>query len=95
MNPQTSQVSETCEVFAYQMPPHSNVLDAACGTGKYWPMLLARGMQVKGIDQSSEMLRRASQKHPQVPVEKRGLQENDEREACEGDEYYHLLSQRS
>jgi cyclopropane fatty-acyl-phospholipid synthase-like methyltransferase len=66
------------------MPPHSNVLDAACGTGKYWPILLARGVQVKGIDQSSEMLRRASQKHPQVPVEKRGLQEIDEQEAFDG-----------
>ena len=24
-------------------PAHGLILDAACGTGKYWPMILARG----------------------------------------------------
>jgi hypothetical protein len=40
------------------------VLDAACGTGKYWPALLAAGLQVTGVDQSAGMLAQASRKHP-------------------------------
>jgi SAM-dependent methyltransferase len=43
------------------------VLDAACGTGKYWPALLAAGLQVTGVDQSAGMLAQARRKHPQVP----------------------------
>jgi SAM-dependent methyltransferase len=34
----------------------AHVLDAACGTGKYWPMLLAAGLRVTGADQSAGML---------------------------------------
>lgn len=44
------------------------VLDAACGTGKHWPALLAAGVRVTGIDQSAGMLARASRKHPDVTV---------------------------
>jgi hypothetical protein len=29
------------------------VLDAACGTGTYWPALLAAGLHVTGVDQSA------------------------------------------
>jgi hypothetical protein len=36
--------------------PGGLVLDAACGTGKYWLVLLAAGMQVLGVDQSAGML---------------------------------------
>jgi len=31
------------------------VLDAACGTGKYWPLVLGSGRTVLGIDQSAGM----------------------------------------
>jgi SAM-dependent methyltransferase len=34
----------------------ARVLDAACGTGKYWPGLLAAGLRVTGADQSAGML---------------------------------------
>jgi SAM-dependent methyltransferase len=44
-----------------------SVLDAACGTGKYWPALLAAGLQVTGVDQAAGMLARARRKYPQVP----------------------------
>ena len=56
-------------------PEHSTILDAACGTGKYWPQILANGNTVVGIDQSQQMLVQASNKFPQVRVEKLGLQE--------------------
>jgi cyclopropane fatty-acyl-phospholipid synthase-like methyltransferase len=51
------------------------VLDAACGTGKYWPALLAAGLQVTGVDQSAETLARARRKYPQVPSRVLALQD--------------------
>jgi SAM-dependent methyltransferase len=53
------------------------ILDAACGTGKYWRMILRHGCQVVGVDQSTQMLKRAAQKFPGIPVRKLGLQEMD------------------
>jgi 2-polyprenyl-3-methyl-5-hydroxy-6-metoxy-1,4-benzoquinol methylase len=55
--------------------PAGTILDAACGTGKYWPTILESGRAVRGIDQSQQMLVGASAKFPSVPVEKLGLQE--------------------
>jgi SAM-dependent methyltransferase len=51
------------------------VLDAACGTGKYWPALAAAGLQVTGVDQSAGMLAQARRKHPQVPSRVLALQD--------------------
>jgi SAM-dependent methyltransferase len=56
-------------------------LDAACGTGKYWPLILASGRTVFGIDQSQGALLRAQEKFPDVPTQKVGLQEMDYDEA--------------
>lgn len=56
-------------------PSGGLILDAACGTGKYWPSILASGRQVYGIDQSRAMLAQAKAKFPQVPTEKLGVQE--------------------
>ena len=50
------------------LPPGSSVLDAGCGTGKYWPQLLDADLEIVGVDQSAGMLQRASAKHPQVQV---------------------------
>jgi SAM-dependent methyltransferase len=50
-------------------------LDAACGTGKYWPALLAAGLQVTGVDQSAAMLDQARRKYPQVPSRVLALQD--------------------
>ncbi len=61
--------------FIALCPPGAAVLDAACGTGKYWPLLLAAGLNVSGIDHSAAMLRQAQSKHPTVPVRRLGLQE--------------------
>ncbi|PWB49787.1 MAG: hypothetical protein C3F13_18280 [Anaerolineales bacterium] len=57
------------------LPAQALILDAACGTGKYWPILSASGREFVGIDQSAAMLERARTKFPQVPVHKLGLQE--------------------
>ena len=61
--------------FLAQCPPGCTVLDAACGTGKYWPLILDSGRGIVGIDQSQEMLKRAQTKFPDVSVRKLGLQE--------------------
>ena len=56
-------------------PPGGQILDAACGTGKYFSMILDAGCRVVGVDQSSGMLGVARAKHADVPTEKIGLQE--------------------
>jgi ubiquinone/menaquinone biosynthesis C-methylase UbiE len=56
-------------------PPGGRILDAACGTGRYFGMILQAGRQVVGVDQSGGMLTEARAKHPEVAVEKVGLQE--------------------
>jgi cyclopropane fatty-acyl-phospholipid synthase-like methyltransferase len=53
----------------------TRVLDAACGTGKYWPMLLAAGLSVVGADQSHAMLDVAASKHPEVTTRRVALQD--------------------
>jgi SAM-dependent methyltransferase len=69
--------------FLEMCPPEALILDAACGSGKYWPMILDSGRQVFGIDQSRAMLDIAHAKHPQAPIEKMGLQEMPYTEACD------------
>jgi SAM-dependent methyltransferase len=56
-------------------PPGGVILDAPCGTGRYLQTVLAGGRTVVGIDQSAGMLARARAKHPDVVLEKVGLQE--------------------
>lgn len=65
-------------------PSQGLILDAACGTGKYWPLILASGRRVFGIDQSQGMLARAREKFPHVPSEQVGLQELHCEEAFDG-----------
>ena len=62
----------------------ARILDAACGTGKYWPLLLTEKRQVVGIDQSSGMLQQAQAKFPDVPTRKQGMQELDDERAFDG-----------
>lgn len=61
--------------FLDRCPTHPRILDAACGTGKYWPLLLERGCSIVGTDQSERMLAIAREKHPDVVVEHVGMQE--------------------
>lgn len=65
-------------------PPGCTILDAACGTGKYWSLILGSGRSVVGIDQSQQMLLRATSKFPHLRIEKMGLQEIDFIEAFDG-----------
>ncbi len=55
--------------------PHGTVLDAPCGTGKYWPLALGSGRTVVGIDQSAGMLRVARDRYPSVPAAQCALQD--------------------
>jgi ubiquinone/menaquinone biosynthesis C-methylase UbiE len=70
--------------FLSHCPPHARILDAACGTGKYWPLLLERGCSIVGTDQSERMLAIASEKHPDVAVEHVGMQELSYSDAFDG-----------
>jgi SAM-dependent methyltransferase len=56
-------------------PPGGQILDAACGTGKYFPMISEAGCRVVGVDQSSGMLAVACANYAEIPTEKVGLQE--------------------
>ena len=70
--------------FLALCPPRARLLDAACGTGKYWPLLLGEGRSLLGVDQSAGMLDRARLKFPAVPTEQLGLQELAYEEAFDG-----------
>jgi ubiquinone/menaquinone biosynthesis C-methylase UbiE len=76
------------EQFLHQFlrlcPPNGLILDAACGTGKYWPLIRAAHRRIFGIDQSKGMLARAHEKFPDAPIEKVGLQEMRYGEAFDG-----------
>ena len=65
------------EMLIRSCPPGGAILDAPCGTGRYFEMVLAAGRTVVGIDQSAGMLARARAKHPDILLEKVGLQELD------------------
>lgn len=56
-------------------PDGGLVVDAACGTGRYWSQLLAGGRRVLGLDQSAGMLGHARTQHPEVPTRVLALQE--------------------
>jgi cyclopropane fatty-acyl-phospholipid synthase-like methyltransferase len=57
------------------IPPGGTVLDAPCGTGKYFPILAAAGVRVVGADQSAGMLARARTRGIAVSLEHTSLQE--------------------
>jgi SAM-dependent methyltransferase len=56
-------------------PPGGLVLDAPCGTGKYFSMVAAAGRRVVGIDQSAGMLAQARARGIAVSLKQVGLQE--------------------
>ena len=70
--------------FLSRLPGRGVVLDAACGTGKYFQMVLDAGRTLLGVDHSSGHLTRARQKFPHVPTEKHDLQELPYREEFDG-----------
>jgi ubiquinone/menaquinone biosynthesis C-methylase UbiE len=78
---QYGEITDAHRRFVAQLvegcPPGGTVLDAACGTGKYFAMVLEAGRRVVGTDQSTGMLGRARARFPAVPLERVGLQELD------------------
>ena len=58
-----------------RLPINSLVLDAPCGTGKYFPIVAAAGHRVVGVDQSAGMLEQARQRGSAVSLEHISLQE--------------------
>jgi SAM-dependent methyltransferase len=63
------------ERFLSRLPSDGWVLDAACGTGKYFPMVLASGRRLLGVDHAGALLANAAAKFPQVPTAKHDLQD--------------------
>jgi ubiquinone/menaquinone biosynthesis C-methylase UbiE len=57
------------------IPPGGIVLDAPCGTGKYFPMVAAAGHQVAGVDQSAGMLAQARARGIAFRLEQVALQD--------------------
>ena len=70
--------------FLDRIAPHSTLLSAACGTGRYDGILLEAGHTVLGIDQSAGMLEQAKEHFPEIQYEKMGLQEMNFHEAFDG-----------
>lgn len=58
-----------------EVPSDGEVLDAACGTGKYFGLVLESGRRVLGTDHTQAYLDRAREKFPDVPTEKHDLQD--------------------
>jgi SAM-dependent methyltransferase len=63
------------ERFCSLLPPGGWVLDAACGTGKYFGIVSGSGRSVVGVDHTQGYLDAAGAKHPQIPTEKHDLQD--------------------
>jgi len=57
------------------VPPGGVVLDAPCGTGKYFPMVAAAGLRVAGVDQSAGMLAMARTRGIAFTLEQKALQD--------------------
>src|SRR6266851_1741623 len=57
------------------IPPGGTVLDAPCGTGKYFAVLAAAGHRVAGTDQSAGMLAQARARGIAFSLEHVSLQE--------------------
>jgi len=56
-------------------PPGGTVLDAPCGTGRYFALVRVAGRRVVGIDQSAGMLAQAQGRGIAIRLEHVGLQE--------------------
>jgi SAM-dependent methyltransferase len=57
------------------VPAGGTVLDAPCGTGRYFPMVAAAGLRVAGVDQSRGMLAQARARGIAYSLERNALQD--------------------
>jgi SAM-dependent methyltransferase len=73
--------SDTHRRFVHDLldrcPAGGRVLAAACGTGRFFDLVLAAGLGVTGADQSAGMIERAAAKYPGVPLLQASLQRLD------------------
>lgn len=85
---QWGQIEDThrafVERFLSMLPTDGRVLDAACGPGKYFQMVLASGRSLLGVDHSGAYLASARAKFPDVPTAKHDLQDLPYRDEFEG-----------
>ncbi len=56
-------------------PPGGAVLDAPCGTGRYFPMVAAAGHRIAGVDRSAGMLTQARAREIAFSLEQIALQD--------------------
>jgi SAM-dependent methyltransferase len=72
------------ERFLSMLPPGGRVLDAACGTGKYFGMVLESGRSVLGVDHTDGYLEMAVTTYPDASTEKHDLQDLPYRNEFDG-----------
>ena len=72
------------ERFLASLTIGGRVLDAACGTGKHFGMVINSGCSLVGVDHSAGHLARAREKFPQVPTELREIQDLSYRAEFDG-----------
>ncbi len=70
--------------FLSHLKPPRRVLDAACGAGRAWDLLLEGGCQVTGVDQSAAVIAYVMKLHPRVIAARLSLQEIAWEDAFEG-----------
>jgi SAM-dependent methyltransferase len=61
------------ERFLERLPHGGAVLDAACGPGRYFDLVLVSGRSVLGVDHSEIYLAAAKDRHPEVKTERHKL----------------------
>jgi SAM-dependent methyltransferase len=62
------------EAFLARLPAGGSVLDAGCGTGRFFPLVLASGRGVTGVDRSAASLEVAKVKYPEAQTIRAELQ---------------------
>jgi ubiquinone/menaquinone biosynthesis C-methylase UbiE len=75
-NPYSNEVQqEWVRRLVATCPPGGSVLDAPCGTGRYFPLVADSGRGVVGIDQSAGMLEKARARGIAIELHQVALQE--------------------
>jgi len=72
------------ERFLSKLPPDGRVLDAACGPGRYFSMVLESGRTVLGVDHTAAYLGNIEANFPSVHTEKHDLEDLPYRDEFDG-----------